>query len=84
MSDATARPWLASVYEGAHDRIEPAALKQALAQQSSADAASAGGGLLDTFHELLTSMVGSSLTERLLRSVWDSLRSGPTAQDDPS
>ena len=40
-----------------------------------------GGALLQTFYELLASLVGPSLTERLLRSVWAHSSSGPPAQD---
>ena len=36
---------------------------------------------LQTFHELLATLVGPSLTERLLRSVWADSSSGPPAQD---
>ena len=49
-----------------------ALLRETLAQQSSAEvAAAAQAGLLKTFIDLLTSLIGPALTERLLRSVWD-------------
>ena len=47
----------------------------------STNAAAAGGALLQTFHKLLTTLVGSSLTERLLRSVWTNHFDAPSAQD---
>jgi hypothetical protein len=74
-------PWLAGTHEGVHTVMDLAALKPLLAQQSSADAAAGGSALLQTFYELLASLVGPSLTERLLRSVWAHSSSGPPAQD---
>lgn len=78
---AAAHPWLAGTRDSAHAAIDPAALKSVVAQQSSADAALGGNALLQTFHQLLGSLVGPSLTERLLRSVWADSSSGPPAQD---
>lgn len=37
--------------------------------------------LFDTFHDLLASMVGPSLTERLLRFVWADGSGGSAAKD---
>ena len=74
-------PWLAGTPEGVQTTLDLAPLKSVLAQQSSANAAVAGSALLQTFHELLTSLIGASLTERLLRSVWATFLSGPPAQD---
>ncbi len=76
-------PWLASVCEGAHIDMDMDALKSAFAQQSSADAATAGGEVFQTFYELLASLVGPSLTQQLLRSVWTSPTSAIAAQDTP-
>jgi len=64
-----AHPWLAGVHEGVQAEMDLAALKSALAQQSSDHAAAGGSALLQTFYDLLASLIGSSLTERLLRSV---------------
>ena len=77
-------PWLASAVSGPDTAMDLAALKAALAQQDSAVAAAAGGATLQTFHELLISLVGPSLTERLLRSVWTTFSSGSPAQDTPT
>lgn len=76
-----AQPWLAGAQEGPPTTMDLASLKSVLARQSGAQVAAAGGHLLQTFHELLASLVGPSLTERLLRSVWTNLSSGPSAQD---
>ncbi len=40
-----------------------------------------GVALLQTFQDLLESLVGSSLTERLLRSLWDRPLSDPPAPE---
>lgn len=48
-------------------------LKLRLAHQPPADAAAAGAQLLHTFHQLLGTLIGASLTEQLLRRVWPSL-----------
>src|SRR2546423_7238678 len=63
-------PWLASLLDGVNGRIDLPALKEVLTQQSSADASAGGNALMQAFHRLLTSLVGVSLTERLLHSVW--------------
>lgn len=76
-----AHPWLASALSGPAAAMDLAALKAALAQQDSAVAAAAGGATLQTFYELLTGLVGASLTERLLRPVWATFLSGSPAQD---
>jgi hypothetical protein len=79
----SAHPWLA---EGANELPEVMdldALRRLLAGRTSVDVAAAGGLLLKTFEALLASLVGSSLTERLLRSVWANLLSGAAAKDSP-
>ena len=76
-----AHPWLAGASAGLHDALDLAALDVVLARQDSASAAAGGGALLQTFHDLLATLVGPSLTERLLRSVWANTSSGSPAQD---
>ena len=46
--------------------------------------ASAGDAFLNNFHALLTSLVGPSLTDRLLQPVWADPASQPPQQDLPS
>ena len=77
----SAHPWLAGVIDGPGTAMDLATLKSVLAQQDSPAAAAAGGATLQTFHELLTNLVGPSLTDRLLRSVWATFLSGPAAKD---
>ena len=73
-------PWLARLRETDPPAVDAAALRSALAQQDAAAAAAGGGALLQTFHELLASLVGPSLTERLLAAAWALPISGPSAQ----
>jgi hypothetical protein len=73
--------WVASVAEGDPSTVDVAALQSALAQQTSADAAACGALFLKTFNDLLMNLIGSSLTERLLRPVWATSLSGRSAQD---
>lgn len=64
--------------------VDLTALTAALATRSSAEAASAGTQLLDCFRALLTTLIGETLTERLLRPVWVTLLSGAYARDTKS
>ena len=79
----TRHPWLASCPETFDLNADLAALTTALSDQTPEMAANGGGLLLEEFHLLLTSLVGSSLTERLLRTVWANFLSGPSALDSP-
>ena len=74
-------PWLPTGQEGVQAAMDPTALKSVLAQQSGAEAAAGGRAVLQTFHDILASLIGPSLTEKLLRSVWEHSLSGPPAQD---
>jgi hypothetical protein len=78
---ALTHPWQTEALDRQLSDIDPVQLKSVFAQQSSDIAAIGGGDLLTTFHDLLASLVGASLTERMLRSVWAKLLSGPSAQD---
>jgi hypothetical protein len=73
-------PWLA-VPE--HDDSPPGfgALRTILAKQNPRTAAAGGNAIITSFHELLSGMVGASLTERLLRPVLTSLPSKMTDQE---
>ena len=76
-------PWLAEIHRpvsSPHDYV--ADLQATLAQRPVETAAAANAALLQTFHNLLTTLIGSSLTERLLGSVWESPLSGDDPQDD--
>ena len=75
-------PWLAVAAEDALQPDDFATLHRALAKQTSGNAAAANGALLTTFSDLLTSLIGASLTERLLQSVWDHTSSGHAVQEN--
>ncbi len=77
-------PWLASRQPGGPATLDSAMLVSLLAQRSSDETAAAADTFLQTFHELLTSLIGGSLTERLLRSAWgppEPTLNSPSAQD---
>lgn len=78
-----AYPWLAGAHEGGHSSMDLSALQDVVSQQGHANAAACCDALLHTFHELLTSLVGSSLTERLLRSVWATSFNRPSQDSAP-
>jgi hypothetical protein len=63
------------------DSIDLQALHVALAALEPAAARAAVDAVLQSFHELLTSLIGASLTERLFDSVWASPPSGNAAQE---
>jgi len=80
---ADTHAWLAALRDDEPKALDVSSLKLAFAGQSAADATAAGDALLRNFQQLLTSLIGPSLSERLLRSVWTDTSSGPAAQDTP-
>jgi hypothetical protein len=82
---AALHPWLADMPAGVQATMNLEALEAVFAQQGSGDAVVGGNALLQTFHQLLGSLVGPSLTERLLRSVWaaDSSHGAPAQDTTP-
>jgi hypothetical protein len=79
---STSHPWLSNTRADSLGSMNLESLKSNLSQQHSATAAAAAGGaLLQTFRDLLATLVGPSLAERLLRTVWDTSLSGLSAQD---
>jgi len=74
-------PWLAAGHGGALDAVDPSALKAALQQQPAAAAAAGGAALFQSFHDLLASLIGAPLTNRLLHSVWAPSKGDTPAQD---
>lgn len=62
--------WLNDIASDFPQAVDLQALTALLARQSATDAAAGGALLLHTFHELLASLIGASLTGRLLRSAW--------------
>ena len=81
---AAAHPWL-ELQEDLQVTMDLAALKSVISEQDSADATAGGVAMLHTFHTLLTSLIGSSLTGRLLDAVWThSSPSSSSPAQDPS
>jgi hypothetical protein len=74
-------PWLAAAYESAAEPRALGALHAALVQQTAEHAAAAHDRVLHTLLGLLADLIGQSLTERLLKSAWDSPSSGNAVQD---
>lgn len=63
-------PWLSIVGDYGDTSVLLAALKTRLAERKTEDAEEASHALLLTFTELLTTLIGKPLTERLLAPVW--------------
>lgn len=81
---SNAHPWLAARQPGGPATLDAALLVSLLAQRPGDEAAAAGQAFFHTLRELLSSLIGASLTERLLRTVWgppDTSLNSPTAQD---
>ena len=76
-----AYPCLAQALESVQTTLDVTPLQAVLGHLTAGEAATVGGMILQTFHELLTQLIGDSLTERLLRSVWAIFLSGEAARD---
>jgi hypothetical protein len=74
-----AHPGLAGLHESVDSLMDVSDLRARLETLSTEQATVVGVALLQTFQELLESLVGSSLTERLLSSLWDRPLSDPPA-----
>lgn len=80
---AQAHPALLGLQENVQAEMDLSPLTTALAPLSDAEATLVGGALLIAFYELIASLIGPSLTERLLRSLWDRPLSDPPASEPP-
>ncbi|WP_367371935.1 hypothetical protein [Pseudomonas lini] len=81
---ASAHPRLVGTYDRVQAALDLTALKSVLVEQSEADALFFGEVMLTTFYELLTTLIGPSLTARLLRDVWEpSLSDTPSQENSP-
>jgi hypothetical protein len=63
-------PWLAEPREVAQPTIDLVALQAAVAREDRGEAAAAAIALLQSFHDLLASLIGRALSERRLDPVW--------------
>jgi hypothetical protein len=81
---AANHPRLAGTYDNVQASLDLTALKSVLVEQSEADALFFGEVMLTTFYQLLTTLIGPSLTARLLRDVWKpSLSDTPAQENSP-
>jgi hypothetical protein len=78
---AQAHPWLSVADDVAPAAADFSELTPLLCQQSAAAALAGATALFSTFHDLLSSVVGPSLTERLMRPVWVATSSDSAAKD---
>lgn len=78
-----AHPCLAAAYEGALQPGDFNALQRALTAVASTEASAAATALLQSFHDLLSQLIGASLTERMIGFVWHNPLSGQAVQDTP-
>lgn len=76
-------PWLTE-HEDNDRNDDFVLLRDSLAQQSSAKARAAHQALLQAFENLLISLLGDSLAERLLKPVFDTSSSDDVAQEPSS
>jgi hypothetical protein len=74
-------PWLAVIRGDSQTDMDLTVLESALATQTSVTAAAGGEAHLQALHQLLGSLVGPSLAERLLRSTRANAFTGSAAQD---
>jgi hypothetical protein len=72
-------PVLSGMHESVQSTMDLSRLTATLTSLSEAEANAIGAALLQSFYELLCSLVGLSLTERLLSSLWDRPLSDPPA-----
>ena len=77
-------PWLVSAHNGALAAMDLTALQRLLQQQNATDAGAAGSAMFQAFWQLLASLVGASLTDRLLGSVGPHSTAETPVQDTPS
>ena len=73
--------WLSAAYAGAVKPGDFASLHLVLSQQSAVLAAAAHDAMVQILHDLLSDLIGRSLTDRLLQTAWESPSSDNAAQD---
>lgn len=78
---AANHPRLANTCDSLPAALDLTALESILVEQSEIDALSFGEALLITLYDLLTTLIGPSLTAHLLRGVWGSSLSDTSLQE---
>lgn len=79
----TTHDWIDLSSEAAASRADFSSLRALLAQQTEEAARAGGTEVLETFSQLLVSLIGFSLSEQLLAAVWIQPTTGPPVQDAP-
>jgi hypothetical protein len=79
---ASRHPRVAHISDRVQASLDLHALDSQLVTESEADALYFGEVMLTTFYELLTTLIGPSLTARLLRDVWEPSLSDTSAQEN--
>ena len=77
-------PWLVSAHDDELAFGDFISLKTALIKRTSAEASAANLSLYQSFHTTLISLIGESLTGRLLSSISDNPLRGDAVQDTSS
>jgi len=76
-------PWLISVYEGTRSPTDFLVLRTILLQQTIQGAIAASSALLQTFYDILGSLIGARLAEQLLSTILKKSSSVHSVQDSP-
>lgn len=74
-------PWLVSAHDAETTFGEFISLKAALTQRTSAEASAVNLALYLAFYKTLVSLIGESLTDRLLQSIWENPSHGDAVED---
>ena len=74
-------PWLAETSDGMPSVMDLKCLRRVLLTQDTIHFAAASDSMLQQFHDVLTELIGLSLTERLLRPVLDPLLNSIVTKD---
>lgn len=78
---AARHPWLAPLKPGSDDGVDLGPLTALFTEQRPALASEAGSALFEIFRELLATLIGAPLSERLLQPAWSNSSSAAPAQD---
>jgi hypothetical protein len=80
---SAAHPWLAPQAQDPAGEMDLAALQSLFAKQPAPQALACANALLLGFHGILSSLIGPSLTSRLLQVAWGAPAAGMPTQDHP-
>ena len=78
---AARHAWLATLKSGSDDAVDMGHLTALFTAQQPPVASAAGNALFENFRELLVTLIGVPLSERLLQTAWSNSSSAAPAQD---